>query len=147
MAAPIGNIFALGGNGGRPPKFDDPDKIWNKANEYFEMIQDSKGKVKATVSGLAFYLGFESRQSMYDYENRQEFSYIIKRLRLFVEYCYESQLYTFNSVGAIFALKNMGWKDKTETDNNTVVKVLNANVELVPALNHVIANSEKDIIE
>jgi len=133
--------------GGRPRLFNTEEEIFEKAKGYFQSISDSKGKVKVTISGLAYYLGFESRQSLYDYENDAEFSYIIKRLRLFVEHCYESQLYTFNATGAIFALKNMGWKDKVETENNSVVKVLNANVELVPAMSATIARSEKDIPE
>jgi len=119
MAAPKGNLFALGNKGGAPPVFNTPDEIYDKALAYFEDIQDTKGKVKVTVSGLAFYLGFESRQSMYDYKKKEEFSYIIKRLCLFVEHCYESQLYTFNATGAIFALKNMGWMDKQQTDITT----------------------------
>lgn len=69
-----------------------------------------------TITGLCYYLGFESRQSFYDYEQRPEFSYTVKRARLFIEQEYEEQLTTGNTVGAIFALKNMGWRDRTETE-------------------------------
>lgn len=141
------NLFSLTDKAGQPPKFKDPKQILTLANLYFEEIQNSKGAVKATITGIALYLGFESRQSFYDYEARPKFSYAIKRIRLFIEHCYENQLYTFNSTGAIFALKNMGWKDKVETENNSTVKVLNVNVELVPTANIPIARSENQIEE
>ena len=148
MAAPKGNLFAKGHGSGRPAKYTDPDEIWNLALEYIESCQDSKGKAKLTVSGLAFYLGFESRQSMYDYEKNDIFSYVIKRLRLFVEHCYESQLYTFNATGAIFALKNMGWKDKTETEVISTEKKLNIDYtdltdEELAVIERVLAKSSK----
>lgn len=65
---------------------------------------------------MAIALGFESRQSFYDYENKPEFSYIIKTARLYVEAGYEDGLRENNCTGSIFALKNMGWKDKTEAE-------------------------------
>lgn len=64
-----------------------------------------------TITGIAHFLGFESRQSFYEYEKKPEFTYIIKRARLFIERFYEEQLQVGNTVGAIFALKNMGWTD------------------------------------
>lgn len=36
-----------------------------------------------------------------------------------VEMAYEHKLSTSNVTGAIFALKNMGWKDKSEMDIRT----------------------------
>ena len=75
-----------------------------------------------TISGLAFYLGFESRQSFYDYEQREEFSYTIKRCRLFMEAHYEARLQGNNPAGSIFWLKNAGWSDKQEIDQQTTIK-------------------------
>lgn len=68
-----------------------------------------------TITELALFLGFASRQSIYDYEKDGRFSYIIKRARLRIEIHYE-QMLQINTVasGPIFALKNMGWTDKTE---------------------------------
>lgn len=84
---------------------------------YFKTCEAEKKK--PTITRLALALGFESRQSFYDYEKREEFSYIIKRARLEVEAGYEDGLREGGSpVGSIFALKNMGWRDKTETDLN-----------------------------
>lgn len=69
-----------------------------------------------TITGLALHLGFESRQSIYDYEKNGDFSYIIKNARLRVEKGYELALHGDKPTGSIFALKNMGWTDKTQTE-------------------------------
>lgn len=114
---------------GRPPIFSDPDELAKKIDEYIDNCPDTKTcytsdgieyEVKVpTISGMAFYLGFESRQSMYDYKNKDNrFSYIIKRSMFYIENHYEKILQGKAPTGAIFALKNMGWKDKTEVDNN-----------------------------
>lgn len=78
----------------------------------------------ATITGLALFLGFCSRQSFYDYEKKRKFAYTIKRARLKVEQEYEKKLTTSSSpTGSIFALKNLGWKDKTETEHSGEVGV------------------------
>ena len=71
-------------------------------------------KVPVTFAGMASHLGFASRQSLYDYEKREGFSYSVKRARLLVEAEYERRLSGSNVAGAIFALKNHGWSDKHE---------------------------------
>lgn len=129
MAAPRGNKFALGNNGGRPPFFEKPEDLQSAIQEYFEKGIDSRrviiGKAPnqevreievPTITGLVYYIGFESRTAFYEYEKKDEFRYIIKRARLFIEKEYEEMLQVGNTVGAIFALKNMGWVDKQEVD-------------------------------
>ena len=124
---------------GRPRLFNTVEDLQNKVEEYFEYIKgefvwvtdsDENGKPidkkqwerlpePPTITGLAYFLGFESRQSIHDYEKNGEFSYTIKRARILVEKYYEMYLTSGNSPsGAIFALKNFGWVDKTvnETD-------------------------------
>lgn len=98
----------------RPRKYDSADEMQKVIEDYFQKMTEEKGLV--TVSGLAYELGFESRQSMYDYKENAEFSYIIKRALLFVEMCYEMRVNGNNAAGPIFVLKNMGWKDKQETE-------------------------------
>lgn len=78
-------------------------------------------KVRPTITRLCYNLGFESRQSFYDYEKREGFSYIVKRLRLWIESGYEEALSNNSPTGAIFALKNMGWKDKSEVEQSGTV--------------------------
>lgn len=116
---------------GRPPAFETPEELQEKINEYFKEGVTVKKVVigKApnnytldvevpTISGLAYYIGFESRQSFYDYEKKSEFTYTIRKVRLFIEQHYEEMLQTGNTVGAIFALKNFGWKDKQEVEQS-----------------------------
>jgi hypothetical protein len=76
-----------------------------------------------TITGLVLHLGFESRQSFYDYEQKPQFTYTIKRARLFIEHEYEKGLHSGSPTGAIFALKNFGWKDKHETEISGDFKV------------------------
>lgn len=109
MAAEKGNKYAIGNNGGRPAIYESPDALCEKVIEYFESVKEEK----ATITGLTLYLGFCSRSSLDDYEKRgEEFSYIIKRAKLAVEHSYELSGNTID----IFALKNMGWKDKSEQE-------------------------------
>jgi len=114
---------------GQPPKFKTVRTLEKEIDKYFKKgvkkktviigKKDNQQVIKIpipTITGLAIYLGFCSRQSFYDYEKVAKFSYTIKRARLFIECEYEEQLHTGNVAGAIFALKNMGWIDKQEID-------------------------------
>lgn len=74
------------------------------------------------VSGLARWLGFESRKSLNDYAKKQDFSYPIKRALLIIEEEYEEMLPNTKGSGVIFALKNMGWEDKSTLDSNVNLK-------------------------
>ena len=108
--------------GGRPAKFETAEELEELVIEFFQSLEkkDDEGKIyylPATITGLALHLGFCSRQSFYDYEKVEEFSYTIKKARMMVENGYEKSLFSKHSTGAIFALKNMGWKDKSEVDN------------------------------
>ena len=122
MPAPLGNIFALGNDGGRPAFFDSPEEFRDRVVEYLESYYgDEKNPMigyKPTTTGLALWLGFKSRQSLYDYKEKEEYSYIIKKALLFIEMEYEQLLESKGSTGAIFALKNMGWSDKSLLDMN-----------------------------
>jgi hypothetical protein len=117
---------------GRPPIYTTPEELQEKIDDYFKNGVESKpivvgkgdGKTVIdipvpTITGLCLYCGFESRQSFYDYEKREQFSYIIKKARLFVEKHYEELLQVGNTTGAIFALKNMGWIDRVNQDVTT----------------------------
>lgn len=100
---------------GRPRDLESPDELENLIERYFEEIE--REKTPATITGLCYYLGFESRQSFYDYEKREEFSYSVKRARLRIEMGYEKNLHGNNNAGSIFALKNFGWTDKQEIEH------------------------------
>lgn len=112
--------------GGRPPFYNEPEDLANAIDDYLingieeRPIALGKQVVTAkvpTITGLCWHIGFESRQSFYDYELKPEFAYIVKRARLYIEKQYEALLQAGqNPSGPIFALKNMGWKDKTESE-------------------------------
>lgn len=114
--------------GGRPPIYDNPDDMQKEIDSYFAETTGKK-----TLSGLAYHLGFESRQSMYAYEDKPEFCYIIKRAKIQIEMMYEELVQGTTPTGSIFVLKNMGWKDRTEVapvdpDGNALQPVININV-------------------
>lgn len=135
MAAAPHNKYAIGNKGGRPPIYNSPEELATEIHNYFE--QGSK----ATITGLALFLGFESRSSLDDYSKRSdEFSFIIKRAKLAVENSYEQSGQAFD----IFALKNMGWRDKVETgftdndgnDRSVIILPSNGRDAELPPLEH-----------
>lgn len=117
---------------GRPPTYKDAEELQAAIDKYIEnpptrLVTIGSEKVEVpcyTITGLAYYLGFADRVSFYDYENKPEFAYTIKRARAFIENEYEKMLFGNNVAGPIFALKNFGWKDKTEQDITTNGKEL-----------------------
>lgn len=115
MGAPVGNKYALGNSGGRPAMYDSAEELAAAVIDYFDYCVQAQ--VKSTITGLCLYIGFSSRSTLDDYAVKSdEFAYIVKRGKLAVENSYELSGQTID----IFALKNMGWKDKSEmgfTDN------------------------------
>ncbi len=105
---------------GRPLKYETAGELKEAVDSYFKELNENHGK--PTVTGLAYHLGFESRQSMYDYQEREEFSYTIKRAVLFIESIHEANLFGTSATGSIFWLKNRDWKDKHETEHSGEVK-------------------------
>lgn len=102
---------------GRPPLYETPEKLQSKIDEYFATTP----RIDVTITGLVLHLGFSHRQSLSDYEKRNEnFSDIIKTAKTRVENSYEVLLKDplHKPTGAIFALKNMGWKDEVQNNSN-----------------------------
>ena len=99
-------------NGGhRPAMFDNVEELQKKIKEYYKTIHED-GR-PPSITGLALFLGFESRQSFYAYEQKPTFGYTIKKARLAIESFYEESLTNGrNAAGPIFALKNFGWRDE-----------------------------------
>lgn len=140
MAAAPGNRYAAGGiNNGQPPMYETADEMQIEIDAYFKSCEgdyeeknvvDNEGIPKKnefgepiikrkysrdpepiTITGLALYLGFASRQSLYDYEERgEDFSFVVRRGRTRVENSYERRLDNREKArGSEFALSNMGW--------------------------------------
>ena len=75
-------------------------------------------QVPYTVTGLALALE-TNRETLINYESRDEFFDTIKKAKLKIENYLEQNLNSTSPTGTIFNLKNnYGWKDKTEQDLN-----------------------------
>lgn len=105
---------------GRPPLWNTPDEFEAAAEAYFKA---QEGKLP-TVSGLCLALGC-CRDTLWEYAKKPEFSDAIKRARTQLELAWELRLGENSCTGAIFWLKNQGWKDKTETEHSGTVTTIN----------------------
>lgn len=99
--------------GGRPLKFQSVEELQEKIDDYFTVTP----KTEWTWTGLAMHLD-TSRETLREYQEREEFVDPLKRALLKVENQYELDTRQHGRAGSIFALKNFGWKDKTEVDTN-----------------------------
>ena len=94
----------------KPLKFT-VEEVENMIDTYFN---DTPMK-QWTVTGLALLFG--SRQLLDDYQKRKPYTAMITKAKLMVENKYELMLDSRSTTGAIFALKNFGWVDKTEIES------------------------------
>src|SRR5574344_1167911 len=89
-----------------------------------------------TVSGLASYLN-TSRETLTNYEKRDEFFDTIKEAKDKIYAYTEESLFTSKPAGAIFSLiNNYGWKNKQEIDNNVTVDKSPIN-ELIESIDNI----------
>lgn len=123
---------------GRPPKFTSAEEIQGLADQYFKSCEkkqfelngepcfDKNGKPifldakPPTITGLALALGFNSRQSLLNYQAKAQFLDTITRAKSRVEQYAEERLFDRDGVnGARFSLINNfeGWKNKPMEDD------------------------------
>ena len=150
---------------GRPKKWTDPGKMQKKIDEYFVMCEgkpllDDYGEQvfnkfgepiilnakPPTVAGLACYLGMDSRQTLLNYQNDEEFTYVITNAKTRIEAYLEESLMNRNAQrGAEFNLRcNFRWNDKQDgfdgdDDNETGV------VMIAPTMNEVKEGEKEDV--
>ena len=91
-------------------------KIWNRVPEH------------ATFSGLAYFLGFNSRKEFEEYAQSGSFAPELARAQLRVDMVYEKQLHNQSSTGAIFALRSRGWNEKETIKIGQGSDTLNVNI-------------------
>jgi hypothetical protein len=138
--------------GGRPAMFETVEDLEAKIEEYFDLsepkpvtTEDEDGKIVAvadkygnavmtqvapTIAGLAYFLGFSDRRSVYDLKDRKEFSHTIKRATLRIERFHEQSLSLRDKpTGSIFWLKNHEWSDKQEIEHSGSVRVVASEVD------------------
>lgn len=134
------------------PRYKNPEEMQRKIDEYFESIKgeiltDDEGKpvftksgepcyIKPprppTVTGLALYLGFASRQALINYEGRSRGFYdTITRAKSRIEEYAETRLYDRDGQrGAEFNLRvNFGWNINTTERNRAPMEKLDALLE------------------
>ena len=127
------------------PMYTSVAEIEDKIEQYFENckgypLTDSKGKQifnkfgspvfvdvhPPTVTGLALALGFNSRQSLLNYQGKTEFMDTITRAKARVEQYTEERLFDRDgSNGAQFSLRNnfKGWKEDEQDNKDALAKL------------------------
>lgn len=136
---------------GRPPMYKSKKEIQEKIDAYFKACEgtpyiDKDGNVMIdkngdpvivgirplTITGLALALGFNSRQSLLNYQGKPEFMDTITRAKAMVEQYAEERLYDKDGAnGAKFSLANNfeGWREKQSIEAD-VKNDITINVEL-----------------
>ena len=128
-------------------KYTSAEEMDRKVDEYFKdceghPLTDKNGEIvfdkygnpvivgahPPTVTGLALWLGFKTRQSLLDYQALSpEFNDVITRAKLRCEEYAERRLYDRDGVnGAKFSLKNnfKGWSETpNSSDENALAKL------------------------
>jgi hypothetical protein len=110
---------------GRPPHFSTVGEMEDAIERYFNEADEKKWPY--TIPDLAYALGFNSRQSLLNYQNKPIFMDTIKRAKLRIEGQRARQLVQGQGIvaGQIFDLKNnFGWRDQQEPAEVKKEKVL-----------------------
>lgn len=145
------------------PSFTTAGGLATLIDAYFEQIQNnrepsaketeeqpptskknkSKESEPPTITGLALFLGFNSRKAFDDYLKNGRFANTLKRGQLLVESAYEKNLHG-SATGALFALKSMGWNggDERAQAENAAFKSVQIEVFDSPAQP---AENERDV--
>lgn len=123
---------------GCPPMYNTVEEMQAKIDEYFEkcegtLMLDDDGEPKLnkwneviiigakpmTVIGLAYHLGFNSRQTLLNYQNKQDFVDAITRAKMRIEAYANERLFDKEGMGgAKFTLINNfeGYSDKKDVE-------------------------------
>lgn len=99
---------------GRPRKYETAEDFENEAEAYFQTCDAFEQPY--LITGLALFMGFYGRAEYNEYLNYEGFEHVAAKMKARVETSYETRLQQGKPVGAIFALKNMGWRDERQVD-------------------------------
>ena len=109
--------------GGRPLKYKTVAELQQAIDAYFKdmktvLYTNAEGVPiyePLTITGLALALD-TTRQTLMEYQERDAFVDTIKKAKTRIENYAEKRIFGNAPTGAIFALKNYGWKDKVENE-------------------------------
>lgn len=115
---------------GRPavPVIPTPEEFEFRADKYFALCEEKKKR--PTLSGLILALGLSSRQSLQEYQKRENFFDSVQRAKLRIAEVYEDNLLTHAS-GASFALQNFGWKGRNAVEHTSPDGSMSASTTIV----------------
>lgn len=122
-------------------KYKTPEELAAKIDAYFESCKGTKlldedgipvlskwgypvyeiEPKQPTTCGMAYYLGFSSVQSLFDYKGRPAYRKVMERARLRLQAATEERLFDRDGArGAEFSLRNnFGWKKDPENVNGS----------------------------
>ena len=107
---------------GRHTKYKNADELQKAIERY--VAKCAKEKRPLTMSGLVVELDI-ARQTLYDWqEEGNQFSDTIKKALEVIERFWEERLGGANATGAIFWLKNRGWKDSSEVKHEGGIRII-----------------------
>lgn len=107
---------------GRPVKFENPQELQELIQKYL----DNTNEERLTLTWLCIAC-WTNKETLSDYEKKEEFRAIIREAKMHIENSYEISLRENGRTWDIFALKNFWWKDKSEVENSwemTVKKII-----------------------
>lgn len=103
--------------GGRPRKYQSVEQFDAAVQAYLDHCSNPDNNEPITWTGLCLFMGFYGRAELDNYLEYDGFSNSVKKAKSLVEFAYEKRLVQSDKpAGPIFALKNFGWRDKTEVD-------------------------------
>ena len=124
---------------GRPLLFKTPEELQEKIDSYFKECKSNKGEIvtkdgniikvnqplNPTIAGLAYALGVD-RQTVYNYESKDQFFDTIKTARDYIISQIENKLMNSsgNVTGPIFLAKNYGYTDNRHVTQESTVKIV-----------------------
>ena len=106
----------------RPLKFATPEEFDMMVDLYVAACEEKKEPL--TIPGLALFLGFSDKSSLYHYQKREAFTDSVKRARTLIEESTVKRSMGSNAAGAIFMLKNMGYSDRQNVQVDPVQIVI-----------------------
>lgn len=100
---------------GQPPRWETPEELQEDIDLYIKTCHEEGRPL--TIAGLALAVGVD-RQTIYNYEKKDEYFGIIKRARDHILAFLEEKMMMEGKAGQIFLAKNYGYTDRQEIESS-----------------------------